>query len=160
MLVDLLPHLLRSARALPQRRAPPRDRPRPPPAAARARAEAHGRAEGAGGPAGARAEWVPGLLAAPAGWFSHHSSPRSSAISTRDSAGAEHRGKAGAKPGFALPQSRVAGVAARGAPTQTLSPPPRGDDIITSAPPPRQPCPTRRSFYTGVDEQRQFEDLK
>ena len=69
-------------------------------------------------------------------------------------------GKSRRYPEFALPQSRVASVAARGASSQTLSPPPHGDDIITSAPPLRQPCPTRRSFYTRVDEQDQFEDLK
>ena len=96
VLVYLLLHLLRDARVPPRRCAPPRGRARRPPEAAPARAEAHGRLGGGGGPARARAEWVPGLLAAPAGWFSHHSSPRSSAISTRDSTWADHQGGAGA----------------------------------------------------------------
>ena len=52
------------------------------------------------------------------------------------------------------------GLAARGASPQTRSPPPRGDDVTTPAPPPRPPRPTRRSFYTRVEEQDQFEDLK
>lgn len=46
-------------------------------------------------------------------------------------------GRSGHWPWLALLQSRAAGVAARSASPQTLSPPPRGDDVITSALPPR-----------------------